>query len=117
MISYSIYKIVHLAGILMVFTALGGILLNGKRPHPSKKLIAATHGAGLFLVLLGGFGALARLGIGSLPGWIIAKLALWIFLGAALWFATTKPRFALPLWWSIIVSGILAAMFAVTKPF
>lgn len=42
-----------------------------------RRRIASGHGAGLFLVLLGGSGMMARVGIGGLPwpGWVPVKLA------------------------------------------
>ena len=65
MINYQVYKLVHLFGIFLTLISLGGMYLhamNGgtKETNASRKLSAIGHGVGLFLVLLGGFGMLAR---------------------------------------------------------
>ena len=123
MISYSIYKVVHLVGVFIVLLSLGGVLLwfgsGGTQDHAWKKRIAITHGLGLFLALLGGFGLLARLGIthGGLPGWIWAKLGIWLLLGGVLAIAPRLPKFAQPIWWSVLILGGTAAWLAGNKPF
>jgi len=59
MISYAIYKVIHLVGILMIFLALGGVVTNaingGTKNHLWHKPIAFTNGIGLLLSLVGGF--------------------------------------------------------------
>lgn len=123
MISYSVYKIIHLVGILMVFMALGGLATNaingGGKKHRWRKPIAITHGVGLLISLVGGFGLLARLGVmhGSLPGWVIAKLVIWILFGALIAVIPRKPALAKPLWLIIIILGATAAYLAGSKPF
>ena len=84
-----VYQFLHYAGILLVFTSLGAVALHvlsggTKDSNPMRKLVAITHGVGLVLVLVAGFGMLARLGIHSMPGWVIAKLVIWLFLGGAI---------------------------------
>ncbi len=53
-------------------------MLNGgtKATNSGRRLVTIGYVVGLFLILLGGFGMLARLGIieGGLPGWIWFKL-------------------------------------------
>lgn len=123
MISYSVYKVIHLVGIFMVLLSLGGALLwfgsGGARSHSWRKHIALTHGVGLLLALVGGFGLLARLGIvhGGLPGWIWAKLGIWLVLGATLAAAPRVPKIARPLWWIVLILGGAAAWLAGSKPF
>jgi hypothetical protein len=41
-----------------------------------------THGLGLLLVLVAGFGMLAKLGIHGVPTWAALKLIIWVALGA-----------------------------------
>lgn len=59
MLSYSVYKVIHLLGVLMVFLSLGGITMHsingGGRDHSWRKPVAITHGIGLLLALVGGF--------------------------------------------------------------
>ena len=125
MISYAVYKVVHYAGIFLLITALGATLSRaaladgstGRDPW-GKRLVAA-HGAALFLILLGGFGMLARLdvtqGLG-LPGWIWAKLGIWAVLGGIL-AARRRPGVAGRALWLVPVLAVLAGVVALTKPF
>lgn len=120
---YVVYKIIHFVGLVAIWAALGGATLhamNGgtKATNPSRKLVAATHGIGLFLMLLGGFGMLARLGITSgLPGWIHAKLTLWLLVGALLAVPLRAPALAKPLWFAMPLVAGLGAWLALAKPF
>ena len=123
MISYAVYKVVHLVGVMMVLLALGGVATNfangGAKTHRWRKPIAITHGIGMLLSLVGGFGLLARLGIvhGGLPGWIWAKLGIWMVFGGLLGLLPRKPNWAPALWPLIILLGGLAAYLAGSKPF
>jgi hypothetical protein len=122
MLSYLVYKNLHLIGVFMVLVALGGLTLHringGTQEHSWRKPVAITHGVGILLVLLGGFGMLARLGIfWSWPGWVIGKVIIWIIFAALIAVIARKPTVAKPLWWIIIVLGGLAAYLAANKPF
>ena len=124
MISYQIYKLVHYLGIFTVLIALGvtcfHVLRGGTRAdNPYRKRIAIAHGLGSFVILLGGFGMLARLGIvqKGLPGWIIAKLAILVLLGIALRLSYRAPATARLLIWAVPLLAVLAAYFALYKPF
>ena len=127
MISYTVYKIIHYVGIFTLVTGLGAFLaqtaVGGSalvRVPWSKRLVVA-HGIGLFLVLLGGFGMLARLDIthqlGGLPGWIWAKLALWTVLGAGVSIAKRRPDWSGALLILTPILAIVAGTVALTKPF
>ena len=122
MISVAVYKNIHLIGVFMVLMALGGLLVHringGTQDHAWRKPVAMTHGVGLLLILLGGFGMLARLGIfWPWPGWVTVKVIIWIVLGALVGIIFRKPTLAKPLWWITIALAGLAAYFAVYKPF
>lgn len=123
MISYSVYKVAHLLGMFLLFTILGGIslhVLNGgtRESNVGRKLVAALHGVALFVILLSGFGMLARLGMvrGGLPGWIWAKLAIWVLLGAFGTLPYRKPSLAKPFLFLLPLLGALSAIFAIYKP-
>ena len=83
--SYAVYKFLHIIGIAAIVMALGGAIVGtqvaGEKPASTRKLIALTHGIGMVLVLLGGFGMLAKLGIHGFPWWVAAKSLLWLLLG------------------------------------
>jgi hypothetical protein len=122
MISLQVYKNIHLLGIFMILMALGGLILHringGTRAHTWRKPVAITHGVGLLLALVGGFGALARLGIfWPLPGWAIGKLVIWLALGALIAVIFRSPALAKSLWWVTIVLATLAGYLALNKPF
>ncbi len=124
MISYQIYKIMHLVGLMCVFaglSALWGVSLMGplERQPSVKRALAIIHGVGMLFLLVGGFGMLARLGIihGGLPGWIWAKLALWFFLGGSMVLAKRKSHLGLKLIGIWVLAGGLAVYTAIYKPF
>ena len=86
MIPLLVYKNLHLLGVLMIFVALGGLILQQiqatTREQIWRKPVAITHGIGMVLALVGGFGMLARLGIfWPWPGWVLGKIIIWLVLG------------------------------------
>jgi hypothetical protein len=113
--SLAAYKVIHIFGVLLVFAGLGAMLGEGSR----RRLASASHGIGLLIVLIAGFGALARLGLsgpGSWPLWIWLKLAIWLLLGAAMTVGKRSPAAARALWWVVPVLGAAAAYLALFKP-
>ncbi|HSG46637.1 MAG TPA: hypothetical protein VLA43_02365 [Longimicrobiales bacterium] len=126
MISYAVYKLVHYSGIFLLVTVLGAALSRaalgaGTREggDPWRRTLMMGHGVALFLVLLGGFGMLARLDITQglgLPGWIWAKLGIWTILGAAV-AARRSPALAARALLAVPVLAVLAGLVALTKPF
>lgn len=124
MIPYEFYKVLHILGVLLLFAALGGLSLtvaNGatKATSTVRKLVAVTHGIAMFIILLGGFGTLARMGLahGNLPGWILVKLACWVVLGVLVAIPYRRPALARPIFWSLPVIGAIAVIMAIYKPF
>ena len=124
MFPYQFYKVVHILGIALLVTALGGLALyalNGglRRDNRARALVAALHGLGLLLVLVGGFGMLARLGFrhgAMFPGWILVKLGVWSALGAAVALPMRFPRLGRPMMVVVPLLVGLAAYMAVYKP-
>jgi hypothetical protein len=123
MFSHALYNVVHIVGLLLLVSALGGAALLGMsgvgRSSPARRMLAVLHGSGAFLVLLGGFGMLARLGIvqgGSFPAWLWVKIAVWVVLGAALVIPYRRPGLSRALLLAIPVLGGLAAYMAIYKP-
>lgn len=121
MISYPVYKLLHYFGLFLVVTALSGgafAAIQGQYlDHPWRKKAAMIHGIGLFLVLLGGFGMLARLGItDGLPGWIHLKLGLWAGLAALMIVVKRIPKAAAIAWAATIALAWLAGYVALYKP-
>ena len=123
MIPFETYKILHILGVLLAFSALGGLALtvaNGatKATSSVRRLIAVTHGVAMFIILLGGFGALARLGVmhGNLPGWILVKLACWVVLAVLVAIPYRRPGLARTTFWLLPVLGGIAVVMAIYKP-
>lgn len=120
---YYVYKIMHLVGILMLFLGYGGVILysiNGgtKATNAWRKPVAITHGIGLVLALVGGFGLLAKIGISwPWPGWVIVKMVIWLLLAALVGVATRSAAAGKGLWWLLLLLGALAAYMAGVKPF
>ncbi len=118
--SYLTYKILHILGVLLAFLALGGLTLNalsGGRGDEGRgrKLAGATHGLALLIILISGFGLLAKLGLGF-PTWAWAKLAIWLIIGAMLAFVRRMPQHATFFWFLIPALGACAAALALFKP-
>ncbi|UCC24523.1 MAG: hypothetical protein JSU98_12385 [Gemmatimonadales bacterium] len=126
MISYGVYKIIHYSGIFLLVTALAAALgraaMSDGWPEgrdPWSRRLVAGHGAALFLILLGGFGMLARLDVSQglgLPGWIWAKLGIWAALGAILAARRSSPMAARAVV-AVPLLAVLAGLVALTKPF
>lgn len=121
---YAIYKLTHLFGIFVLIITLVlpcmHLLRGGTRADfPRRRTLAITHGVASFLVLLGGFGMLARLGIvqSGLPNWILAKLTIWLVLSAALVVALRTTGGARAVLIGTPVLALLAAALAIYKPF
>lgn len=129
MISYIVYKIVHYLGIFLLLMALSAALARATLLQPSadgapardpwRRTLIAGHGTALFLILLGGFGMLARLGITeglTLPGWIWAKLGIWGSLGVVVAFRRSA-RWAPAAMALAPLLALLAGWVALYKPF
>jgi hypothetical protein len=123
MLPYEVYKVLHLLGVILMFTMLGGIALhvvNGgtRESNTGRRLTGALHGVALFVILLGGFGMLMRheLAKDGLPGWVWAKLGIWVLLGALGSVAYRRPAMARPLLIGLPLIGALAAWLAIFKP-
>lgn len=121
---YAVYKLTHLLGIFVLLITLAlpfmHMLRGGTRADfPRRRTLALTHGAASFLVLLGGFGMLARLGIvqGGLPNWILVKLTIWLVLSGALALALRTTAGARAVLVGAPLLALLAAGFAIYKPF
>lgn len=124
MISYPVYKVIHYLGIFALIAVLASALGRGAGGDPGtdpwRRRFAAWHGVALFVVLLGGFGMLARLDVTTgltLPGWIWAKLALWAVLGALMAVARRSATWSARALVAVPLLAAAAGLIALTKPF
>lgn len=119
---YEFYKVLHLLGIFLAVASLAGagLVASGGRwnEHPRRRLVSAVHGVAVLVVLVSGFGMLARLGLTSgLPGWALAKLGIWLLIGGMLVVPRRRPELGLVVWVAAPLLAVLAGWLAVTKPF
>ncbi len=114
------YNVLHVLGILFAFTALGGATLRALagtgEDAPGRKLAIITHGVALLLILVSGFGMLAKLKLGF-PLWVWAKLVIWLLIGASIALIRRLPAHASLFWFALPVLGAIAAYLAIYKPF
>jgi hypothetical protein len=124
MFSYQFYNLVHIIGLIFLMVALGGIASSAVVAQDRfslwrRRAISVFHAVGIFLMLLGGFGLLARLGVvhgAGFPGWIWVKIGIWVILGVSAFLPYRYPRTAMPLLMLLPVLGGLAAYMAIYKP-
>ncbi len=119
--SYTAYKLIHIVGILFLFTAAGGVALyaaNGgtKEGNVGRVWVSAIHGLSLALIFISGFGLVARLGTGFQP-WVWAKVALWLVIGGVALMPLRKQSLGLPYLVLFPLLGAVAAFLALFKPF
>jgi len=78
---YAAYKVLHVFSVILTLTVLGGLALhaaNGgsRESNRAGRLSGILHGLGLLLILISGFGLLARLELGGIPPWVWCKLSI-----------------------------------------
>jgi hypothetical protein len=120
--SYQAFKLIHILGVLFVFVSLGALMLasrEGVERGTGRKLAGMTHGIALLVVLVAGFGTLARLGItnpGAWPMWVWIKATIWLVLGGIIVLVRRAPQLSTLLWWLLPLLGGIAAWAAIYKP-
>lgn len=120
--SFEFYKILHLTGLILLFFGFGGLLVASYSgvtlKTPARMMGFATHGLGLLLLLFGGFGMLAKMGLtAQMPGWVIGKLVIWLLMGLGISVVKRKGHIGWPVAILLLVLGTTAAILAINKPF
>jgi hypothetical protein len=108
---YTTYKIIHLTGIAALALGTGGMIAGGT----NRKLFSILQGIGLLVMLVSGFGLLAKLHLGF-PRFAIAKTVLWVVIGVM---PVILRRLRVPIPAAIVISLTLVAIMAwlgVMKP-
>ncbi|MFT4901597.1 MAG: hypothetical protein ACI81V_000871 [Lentimonas sp.] len=116
----SIYHILHFIGILMLFLGYGALLgrsMAGSGDARVKKLGSITSGIGLVLMIIAGFGLVAKLYGNVFQGWMFAKVGIWFLLGGLIALINRKPALAVSIWWGLIALGGIAAVMVYIRPF
>lgn len=119
------YEILHIIGIAMLFVAIGGVAThaaNGgtKAASSTRGLVGSMHGLGALLILVGGFGMLARIGFqhgANFPGWLWVKIIVWVILSAIVLMPYRKPALAKPFIFVLPLLAGVAVYMALYKPF
>jgi hypothetical protein len=116
--SYEFYNIAHVIGVILLFSALGVLAATAGSPSvPLRRFASIAHGIALVLILVAGFGLLARLGyFGDIPTWAYLKMVLWGVLGLVVLPLKRRPEMAPALWLVMPVLGGIAAWLAIVKP-
>lgn len=118
------YKVLHLAGIMLLFAALGAhalLAIQGGPPAEAKakrRPLMIAHGVALLMILVAGFGLMARLGMASMPWptWVWGKVGIWLVLGGVVALVRRQAGFAVLWVWILPLFGAVAAYLAVFKP-
>ena len=124
MISLDVYWYAHMLGVALLILSVGGVALHAmsggtKETSGGRAIAAASHGLGSLLILVAGFGMLARLELmsGGLPGWAWAKMAIWLTLALAFVVPYRRPELSKLVWFGAALLMLLAAILAHSKPF
>jgi hypothetical protein len=115
------YKNLHLYGLFLVMATLGGMAVHGmnggtKQTARTRALTGGLFGVGMLLVMAGGFGQAARLGLTStalFPTWLWLKLGIWVVVGALFALPYRSPSLAKPVYYVLPLLGALGAYFAI----
>src|SRR5437879_2030538 len=71
------YHIIHVTGIALLVLGIGGMMAGGEK----RKTFAMLQGIGLVVMLVSGFGLLAKLKfVPYVPHFAIVKIALWVLI-------------------------------------
>ena len=101
-----LYKFIHYLGIFFLLAGIGGLAFADK---DKLKLPSISHGMGMFLILLGGFGMQAKLKIDLFSSWFVVKVVIWLALGATLVIAKRQLLPPVATWLLVIaLSGVAA---------
>jgi uncharacterized membrane protein len=118
-VSRSLWIIVHLFGVLLLFVSLGGLAgMAAAGRADNARVYRVLHGVALAVIFLAGFALLANLNMSSPArwgAWVYIKLGVWLALGASLALVRRSRQAG----WVIVglpVLGAVAAWAAVTKP-
>jgi hypothetical protein len=108
----NIYQVLHIIGIAMVFLGYGALLARSMAAPENvsvRKLGSITSGIGLLLILVAGFGLIAKFGYSMTSPWLLVKFVIWLALGGLIVLINRKPNLAVLIWWLLILLAAIAA--------
>jgi hypothetical protein len=118
-VPFAAYKSLHIFGAFLLFTSLGGLValqLVARESVPAalRRLLGALHGTSLLILLVAGFGMMARLGIMiQWPPWIFIKIVIWLALGGVIVLQRRLGAWNRAMFVALPLLGLLAALAAV----
>ncbi len=117
MISYEVYKIIHLTCLVLFFsTAALSLLANSQ-----SRLNAIIQGVVTLLIFISGMGLMARLGIshsGGYPSWILIKFAVFFLIAIGVPVVRKRlPEISRVYYVFSLILFVIAAWVANTKSF
>ncbi len=98
--SPAFYHVAHLVGLILLFLGFGG--MAGGYSKGAMKF----HGTGLLILLVAGFGLIAKLKLSYTAPFVIAKLVIFLVLGAL---PVLLKRRVLPPGAAVILAVVLGA--------
>ena len=107
----TLLRILHIAGAITLFTALGAILLG----NSSKKGASILHGVSLLFILVIGFAMLHP--FPKEKYWWMVKLGLWLFLGIAPALSKRKVLPSSVVLVLCLAAAVAAAWLGIRRPF
>ena len=120
------YHWLHILGLMSVFLGLGFSVgakaIEAGNGSPRKLRIPASilHGVGMLVLLVSGFGSLAKLGMvggmAEFPTWVWIKLLVWLALGMMVTVVKRTQLNVTALSALFLILGSLAAFAAFWKP-
>lgn len=122
--SADLYWYMHILGVGLLVLAIGGVSLHAmsggtKQTSGGRAVAAASHGLGSVLILVAGFGMLARLDlmVDGMPAWAWAKVAIWFTIGGLFMVPYRKPELSKLVWFATAALMLAAGYLAHAKPF
>ena len=114
--SYEVYKLIHILSIIVFFGCLGAAIIGGHYKQHEKVITGVSS----LLILVGGMGLMARIGIkhGSIwPTWLIVKGVVWLTLSALAPILAKRLGRSVFVFYVFVTLAALAAYMAISKPF
>jgi hypothetical protein len=116
----AIYHVLHILGILMLFMGYGAAIANalsGANAKNVRILAASTSGLGLLLMLVAGFGLIARLYGNEFEIWMWAKFGIWLLFAVLIVAIKRQPKMGYFYWGLSLLLGLISAWMVYFKPF
>jgi|CXWL01.1.fsa_nt_gi hypothetical protein len=118
------YVLMHLFGMFSVLAAVASLAYRemvggpgGPDEKTARRLVMFEHGFGLLLMLVSGFGLLAKLGHQGVPPWAWGKVGIWLVFAAAPFLVRRffRGSRATILWIAVPLLGLLAGYLVISQ--